>query len=243
MCQDIFQLNKLLTENEVYVANYEFPNKDIIIKRLGIKYPQAEHFIFSDFVQIEGMKYRINEITVSLILKYKTLIITEDGTTIFEEVHDMMPIIVKNVHVVQYLNLLSIESVRKMMNDSFYKTKQNQNNAMVEYFIDIDEKNLLLDCIKMKNINHCDMHKMWKKLASEKLDLIKEISTAPVCEIFNPYENKLRTFTLKQQPYNNFIDTKKIFENINKIDYWIARINYTFFLGDKTEFLKHSLNS
>lgn len=239
MYNDIFQLYKLLTENEVFIANYKFPNENSIIERLSSKYSKSETFIFSDYVKIDGMKYKANEITISLLLKYNVLIILEDGGQIIEPVSDMFTIIEKGKNIVSTLNLLSKENVRKLLNNTFFKSKQNQNLADVEYFIDID--NICLDCVKLSNINHSELFNIWKKLIDEKIRLVKQLNIATSFDVYNPYENKTYKVSFNQTIHNIFLNTNKIFDDLNKIDYWLARINYTSFLGDKHQFIKHTL--
>lgn len=241
MYNDIFQLYKLLTENEVFIANYEFPNENAVKERLSSKYSKSEIFIFSDFVKIEGMKYKANEITISLLLKYNVLIILEDGCQIIEPVNDVLTIIENNNFIIRYINLLSKENIRKLLHKTVFKTKQNQNFAYVEYFINID--NICLDCIKLYNINHSELFIIWKKLIDEKIRLVKQLNLTTYIDIYNPYENKTYKMPIQSSQHNIFINTNHIFDNINKIDYWLARINYTSFLGDKHQFIKHTLNN
>jgi len=239
MFKNIFQLYKLLTENEVFIANYTFPNENTIIDRLSNKYTKSETFVFSDFVRIEDMKYKANEITVSLLLKYNVLIILEDGGVIIEPVNDILTIIESGKHIVSNINLLSKENVRKLINNTFFKSKQNQNLADVEYFVNI--KDICLDCVKLSNINHSEIFIIWKKLIDEKIKLVKQLGITTSFDVYNPYENKTYKMSFNPNTYNAFLNVDQILGNINKIDYWLARINYTSFLGDKHQFLKHTL--
>lgn len=241
MYNDIFQLYKLLTENEVFIANYTFPNEDSIIERLSNKYSTSETFIFSDLVKIEDMKYKANEVTISLVLKYNILIILEDGGQIIEPVNDIMTIIEKGKCAVSRLNLMSKENIRKLLNKTFFKSKQNQNFADVEYFISLE--NICLNCIKLSDINHSEVFAIWKKLIDEKIKLTKQVGIRMSINVYNPYENKTHKLSVHTNTHNTDISTTQIHDKLNKIDYWLARINYTSFLGDKHQFLEHSITN
>lgn len=241
MYKDIFQLYKLLTENDVFIANYTFPNEKNIVERLSQKYNKSETFIFSDLVKIEDMKYKANEITISLMLKYNVVIILDDGDIIVEPVNDLFTIIEDGKYILSHINLISKENVRKLINDTFFKSKQNQNLTDVEYFIEI--KDICLNCLKLSHMNLSETYAIWKKLIDEKIKLVKQLNINTSIDIYNPYENSTKNIAFTQSSQNIFINSIQIMNDINKIDYWLARINYTAFLGDRQQFIKHSLTN